>query len=278
MIVQEIFDLWGGQAEVCAEVDAIEAARREVNSVIDDVDLACSTFREDSEISRVNESAGQWVEVSPLFQQILTVTLDLAALTGGALDPTVGSRTINRITIHQPNYREVELASGRVRIPDYVRLDLGATAKAWCADEAARRAYHATGAGVLVGLCGDIAVAGPAPEGGWDIICVDDHREAVTDAPGAAVSIHSGGLATSSTTVRRHAGGSHILDPSTMRPVAGPWRTVSVAATSCVRANAASTAALVRGRNAHMWLTQRRMHARLVRCDGEVTTTGGWPR
>jgi thiamine biosynthesis lipoprotein len=56
-----------------------------------------------------------------------------------------------------------------------------------------------------------------------------------------------------------------------------PWRTVSVAAATCVDANTASTAAIVLGHDAPGWLAERGLPARLVTGDGEVTTVAGWP-
>ena len=55
------------------------------------------------------------------------------------------------------------------------------------------------------------------------------------------------------------------------------WRTASVAAVSCVAANTASTAAIVLGEDAPRWLESAGVVARLVRPDGRVVITGGWP-
>ena len=49
-------------------------------------------------------------------------------------------------------------------------------------DRAAGLAFLATGVSVLVSLAGDLAVAGPAPEGGWLILVTDDHRETADTA------------------------------------------------------------------------------------------------
>lgn len=179
-------------------------------------------------------------------------------------------------------YTTVELDPLRatVRVPRGIALDLGATAKAWAADRGARAVHEAARCGVLVSLGGDLATAGPAPAGGWRIHVTDDHRSG-PDAPGQTVSIVSGGLATSSTAVRRWRRGAatahHIIDPCTGAPVQGPWRTVSVAAADCTDANIASTAALVRGARAPGWLRQIGLPARLVAHDGEVLTVGDWP-
>src|SRR5439155_21818866 len=174
----------------------------------------------------------------------------------------------------------VDPRRGTIRVPPGVELDLGATAKALAADQAALAAAEEAGAGVLVSLGGDIAVAGEPPDRGWPVRIADDHA-APLDGPGPTVSIPAGGLASSGTHVRRWttAGGElhHIIDPRTARPAVTPWKTVSVAAASCVHANAASTAAIVLGESAVGWLEQQGLPARLAGEDGTVATVNGWP-
>jgi thiamine biosynthesis lipoprotein len=161
-----------------------------------------------------------------------------------------------------------------------VKLDLGATAKAWAADRAAGAAFHAIGIGVLVALGGDVATVGPPPPAGWRIRVTDDHRSG-TSAPGQTIAIDDGGIATSSTTVRRWLRGAtelhHIIDPRSGAPARGIWRTASVAAASAAEANIASTAAILRSRHAAAWLTELGLPARLVALDGTVRTLAGWP-
>jgi thiamine biosynthesis lipoprotein len=197
-------------------------------------------------------------------------------------------------------WRTVELDPVRctARVPDGVLLDLGATAKALAADRAAARIAAAVGCGVLVNLGGDISVAGEPPPGGWCIGVIDDlgpdddaglrgspadacPAASMAAASMAAVTITDGGLATSSTAVRAWRRGAeafhHIVVPGTGRPADTCWRTVSVAAASCVDANTASTASIIRGERAPGWLEELRLPARLVRRDGTVATVGGWP-
>jgi thiamine biosynthesis lipoprotein len=69
----------------------------------------------------------------------------------------------------------------------------------------------------------------------------------------------------------------HVLDPRTGLPVASTWRTVSVAAASCLDANVASTDAIVRGASAAASLTMRGLAARLVDETGAIVRTPGWP-
>src|SRR5438094_4769552 len=87
------------------------------------------------------------------------------------------------------------------------------------------------GGGVLVNLGGDIAVAGEHPLDGWAIQASEDGATPLSDAE-ETVSITSGGVATSGTTVRRWVRGAtvlhHIIDPATGLPVDTCWRTVTV--------------------------------------------------
>jgi thiamine biosynthesis lipoprotein len=133
---------------------------------------------------------------------------------------------------------------------------------------------------VLVSLGGDVSVAGDAPDEGWHIQIAEDSRAAITPE-GETIAIRAGGVATSSTTVRRWRRGGvelhHIIDPSTGLPAAGPWRTVSVVAGNCVDANIAATAAIVRGAAAVAWLDGAGLPARLVDRNGATTRVGGWP-
>ncbi|MEU2286413.1 FAD:protein FMN transferase [Streptomyces sp. NPDC013178] len=269
-----------------------------------EVDAACSRFRADSELTALDGTAGRPVRVSPLLAEALYVALRAAETTDGAVDPTVGSamhaigydrdftlvreddRPVRLTVRRAPGWRRVTLdrTTGTVTVPDGVRLDLGATAKAWAADRAARMLARTAGCGVLVSLGGDTAVAGEPPSDGWQIR-VQDVTGPVDETPArgpyATVGLHSGGLATSGTTARRWRRGGqelhHIVDPRTGLPVRSPWRTVSVAAATCAEANAASTAALVEGAGAERRLIRRGLPARLVAQDGTVVTTPGWP-
>lgn len=232
------------------------------------------------------------------------VSLRGAEITDGDVDPTVGAAMIalgydrdfdaipaatdiERVTVVAvPGWRSVHFdpATRALTLPPGTQLDLGATAKGWAADRSANRISEVTGAGVLVSLGGDTAVAGqpPQPEG-WRIRVQDvtSPLDQAPEGPTQVVAIKAGGLATSSTAVRRWRHGGdvlhHILDPRTGLPAESDWRTVSVAAATCASANIASTAAIIRGRRAQSWLGQMGFPARLVAIDGTVTTVGGWP-
>jgi thiamine biosynthesis lipoprotein len=284
-----------------ADPDALDEVRQVVERELDAMDLACSRFRDDSELSLVNAAAGREVQIGPLLAEAVAAGLRAARSTEGAVDPTVGGAMtrigydrdfesvareggpIHLVSERIPGWQVIELdvERGRLWVPAGVQLDLGATAKALAADRAVGAAATVTAGGVLVSLGGDVAVAGPPPEGGWRVLVTDDHAPPL-DAPGQVVSLSGGGLATSSTTVRRWERGRvvlhHIVDPATGLPAASCWRTVSVAAATCVDANAAATAAIVWGERALGWLERARLPARLVAVDGRVVRVAGWPQ
>lgn len=284
---------------VVTEPNALADAQALLGEALAEVDRACSRFRDDSELSLVNVRAGEATAVSELLFRHVGVALDAARMTDGLVDPTLGAhlraagydrtfalvRARDRWQITKPPRPAawtdvvVDDALLTIAVPRGLELDLGATAKALAADDAARAIAAATGCGALVSLGGDLAAAGAAPRGGWSVLIADDHAAPLT-SDGPTVAVASGGLATSSTAVRRwrtdrgHA--HHILDPRTGEPARTPWRSVSVAAASCVDANVAATAAVVLGDEAPSWLARRSLPARLVHEDGTVTVVAGW--
>ena len=288
---------------VVTDASELDAARSMLTDDLAALDLACSRFRPDSELVRLEDRAGEPTTVSALLAGAVRAALRGAQLTDGLVDPTVGRAMEDmgydrdfasvpaqdgalRVTVsHVPQWRQVPLdeATNQLTVPAGVRLDLGATAKAWAADHSAEGIARVLGCSVLVSLGGDIAVAGEAPSGGWPIRVQDVTGDplAPSEGPSDVITIREGGLATSSTSARRWRRGGdlmhHILDPRTGRPADSDWRTVSVAAGSALDANIASTAAIIRGRSAIGWLSRQGLPTRLVAVDGSVTTIAGWP-
>ena len=280
----------------------LAVAKAAVDELVRAVDLAANRFRLDSELSRLNATPDRPVVISPLLSTLLAAALRGARLTGGAVDPTVGSAVklagydadfatvapdgmaIELVVSRIPGWQAIDFdeATRTVRVPRGVDVDLGATAKALTADLAAAAALAKirTG-GVLVSLGGDISVAGEPPPEGW-LIQASEDSGAPIQAGEETISIRSGGIATSSTTVRKWTRGGvslhHIIDPVTGLPSDGPWRTATVVAGTCVDANIASTAAIVMGQAAIAWLEANRLPARLVDRAGSVHRLSGWPK
>lgn len=277
--------------------EARDLVRQEMHAF----DVAVSRFRPDSELARLHRSVPGRRPVSRLLFEAVGVALDVAERSGGAVDPTVGQALLDlgydrdydevaaapRTTPlagaprPAPGWRAVTLDPDRrtIDLPPGVRLDLGSTAKALCADRAARLVAERTGAGVVVDIGGDLAVAGPVPPEGWAVGVVESARR-----PGPAdvvVAVTGGGMASSGTTVRTwYRSGwplHHIVDPTTGWPVPPVWALVTVAAGSCVDANALSTASVVWGPDAPYRVAQLGLPARFVATDGSVIEVGGWP-
>jgi len=288
--------------------DRLEPATTAVRQVLGDVDAAYSRFRADSELTYLNANPGRTIHVSPLLATAIDAALRAARITDGAVDPTIGRAIrvagydddFSRLdgphpalpqrgsdiwlrTERVPGWQAIRLDRGSrtVWLPQGVELDLGSTGKALAADLAATAAMAAAGeGGVLVGLGGDIGTAGESPSGGWRILVAEDSR-VKPSGDGDVICVPAGGVATSSTTVRRWSRGGvilhHIIDPQTSLPTSGPFRTVTVVAGTCLDANIASTAAIVRGEAAIDWLTSCRLPARLVENDGTIHYIGPWP-
>jgi FAD:protein FMN transferase len=275
-------------------------ARRLAVRVLRDVDEVASRFRPDSDLSRLNARPGEWVEVDPLLVTAIEVACTAADATAGLVNPLLGrplvelgyDRDLGELRELDPDpaipparphppapdaWRAIALdRDGAARIPAGTALDLGATGKAWASDLIAAGFEQELDGPALVSVGGDLRVSGCDGEP-WLV--------AVSEAPGDAaqtlVGLDRGGLATSTTTVRRWTRHGvrrhHLLDPRTGEPTPEVWRTVSATGDTCVAANTATTAAIVLGAAAPAWLDQRAVTARLVSHDGRVRVLGGWP-
>ena len=295
-------DRWSTSMElVVTDPRAVAAAITILERQLDRTEQVASRFRADSEINRLQAAVSEAPErthpVSRDLYDAVAIAVRAATLSDGVVDPTVGAalcrlgydRDFSLVALGGPGsfpapqpvpgWQTVTMDRGRNAIgmlPGTV-LDLGATAKAWAADRACAAIADDLGCGTMVSLGGDIAVAN-APDGGFTVGIADICGDSTTTVQ---VSIESGGLATSGIG-RRHwkLGGHevhHLVNPETGLPVDSYWRTVSVAAGSCVDANTASTAAMVKGIGAVRWLEDRNLPARLMRQDGLGITTAGWP-
>lgn len=296
------FRALGGSVFVVVRDPAeLTLAVRLARLVLDDVDEVCSRFRPDSDLCRVNARPGEWVTVDPLLVVAVKVALGAARATGGLVNPLLGRELVAlgydsdfRTLSASPDqpvaspadppgpsaltaWEQVDLdPGGAVRTPVGTALDLGATGKAWAADLVATSYEEHLRASAVVSVAGDLRIAHPDGHP-WPV--------AISEQPGAepdtTVALDRGGMATSSTQVRRWVRGGvrrhHLIDPRTGGPAREVWRTVTATGATCAAANTASTAAIVLGRDAPGWLAAHDVTARLVGADGQVQTVGGWP-
>jgi len=248
-----------------------------VRAIFERYDATFSRFRSDSELNRVNARAGRLVRVSPLFARVLARALEVAAATGGLVDPTLG------VALEAAGYDRdfavlrddpappgsaaptrldgVRLAGTLLSLAAGVRLDLNGIVKALAVDEAAALIDEEG----FVSAGGDLAVRG----------AVD-----VALPAGGAIRLVAGGLATSGSTKRRwRRGGTwqhHLIDPASGTPARSCWREVTVAGATCVDADAAAKAAFLLGDGGPAWLDERGLPGRFVSAAGDVVESAAW--
>ncbi|MEO3936456.1 FAD:protein FMN transferase [Dermatophilaceae bacterium Soc4.6] len=309
----------GTYVDVRTTPDALSPVAALVADVLDEVDHACSRFREDSDLTWVNrlEPAGTPVAVSPVLLAAVRVALEAADETGGLVDPTLGALlvaggydcTFTRLALddqspatlpaatvaapvepaavdstqRQGGWAAIVVTATTVSVPAGLWLDLGATGKAFAADLAAVAVEEAFGVPVVVGVGGDVRVAGSPHEWGgpaYDLVLGETLADLEPGGVQTRLTLRGGGLATSSTVARRWRRGGrqwhHLLDPRTGAPASGPWRTVTALGQTAAAANTASTAAVVLGDDALPWLDERGVAARLVDRSGSVARTPAW--
>jgi thiamine biosynthesis lipoprotein len=286
-------------AVLATEPGALDGAVDLARTHLAELDRAVSRFRADSEVSRLAElarTADAWCFGSDVFIDHLDAARRAARLSDGLVDFTVGPVVIAsgydldldlvraRVTYTPPTRaatvtgweRIVRTGARRVTVPRGAVLDFGATAKAHAADTIAARLGGSLPGGFLVNLGGDIATAGPAPDGGWQV-----GVEAADGRVRQVVAITDQGVATSSTQLRRWATNAgtahHIVDPRTGRTAPTVWAMVTCIAVNALEANTASTASIILGEDAPAWLGRHGIAARLERPDGTVVHTPGWP-
>lgn len=293
------FATYGSFALASGDERAEADASRVISAAVDAIDAACSRFRADSEISLLHAHAGRPVPASALLRAAMRVALDAALATGGDVDPLLGDslcalgydRDLALVAAQGPaaiprppaaRWQDVVVDddAGTITLPVGAAVDLGATAKAWAVDRIAAAVADVAG-GCLVGIGGDLAVAGDTPVDGWPVLIGPEPGSRAGDPGAEEIRLASGGLATSSIRQRHwHRGDReihHIVDPRTGDCADTWWQMVTVNAADALSANIASTASMIRGEAAADWLVELGLASRLVGPDGGVLRVAGWP-
>ncbi len=246
--------------------------------LLDELEARWSRFLPDSDITRLNNSPGAWVDVDPFTVTLVVSMIEAWQATAGAFDPSVLPILVDagyRASIDDP-WRVTILPDGQlvalgndagptmgdievdrsglaVRLPAGLALDPGGIGKGLAADLAVHRLLDLGVAGALVSMGGDMTMAGTPPPtssdaGGWSV-SVEDPDPANGELCRLVVS--GGGVATSSTRSRRwvRAGRErhHLVDPHLAAQSTTDLATVTVIARSGWIAEAHATAALLAG-------------------------------
>ncbi len=258
-----------------------------------------SRFRPDSELSYLNQRAGETVVVGALLFEVIATALAAARASGGLYDPTLlrqieglgYDRSFESLPSHTTpavtgtlraggGWRGVYLepASRRVTLPAGVGLDLGGIAKGMAVDAALARLAALGIALAMVNAGGDLAVRGLPPDGdAWTVAipCPNAGDDYV-------LPLHHGAVATSGVARRHWRQGAearhHLLDPRTGLPAASGLWSVTVVAARCTQAEAAAKVAFVLGPGAGARFLDRQGLAGLFMAeDGRRRRAGSWP-
>ncbi len=252
-----------------------ETLGAEIQRELDAVDALMSTYRDDSELSRLNTAAaGEWIAVSEETVAVVESALEIGKLTDGAFDVTVGPlvnlwnfgpKKDKDTEPTMPSDDQIDATMQIVGLdlielrhdPPTIRkghedlyIDLSGIAKGYAAD---RVAAHLESCGIenyMVEVGGELRAKGQNLQGKpWQIAV--EAPVAGVRARQRVVGLNNTGMATSGDyrNFFEHEGVryAHIIDPRTGRPVRHRLASVTVLDPSCQRADALATALMVLG-------------------------------
>jgi thiamine biosynthesis lipoprotein len=238
---------------------------------IDECEQRFSRFLPASELSELNRSAGDWLQISDDLRDILQRSLKFYEETKGIFDPSILSdlkkagydRSMDEIRAHEviaapngsklaprPAFSEISfnLADNSARLPRGMEIDLGGIAKGWIVEKAAHLLHeYVEVGGVSAG--GDILFIGQPLDGmDWDVY-LEDPRSPTQML--AQLHIPCGAVATSSVMKRTWVQGDkvrhHLIDPRTGEPAKTDWLSVTVIAPDIMTAEIYAKVLLIAG-------------------------------
>ncbi len=210
-------------------------------------------FSAESELSRLNASAGRWIAIGEEMEAMLRDALRAYEKSGGLVNIAVlGSMMAagyTRPLSQGPTVAVLESARPLPALPDVLQvrdggarlhpragLDLGGVAKGWMAD----RLCAWLGPNVLANLGGDLMARGDGPGcDGWPV-----------GLGGVTVMLRDQGAATSSVRRRKWGAMHHLIDPRSGLPARTGVEEVSVVAATSFEAEVVAKTALLLGREA----------------------------
>lgn len=275
--------------KVVGELD--EAGQRALADAVEralgGVDGAMSTYKPESELSRLNRlPADTPFHASPELRLVLEEARRVHALSGGAFDVTVGP-LVNRWGFgpgkkHDAPPDDGELAALRARVGDAllrwegdtllkaradVYVDLSAIAKGYGVDKVAEAIEAGGHERYLVEVGGEVRVRGTNPDGKPWQVGVEKPVGGADQPVQEVVPLGTGSLATSGDYRNYYERDgkriSHTIDARTGRPIEHRLASVTVIHPSCTTADALATALNVLGPEAGLELATREKLAAL---------------
>ena len=259
----------------------------------------CNRFDPTSEVRRLSQSVGEAVSVSDLLFEAVRFAREVAEITEGAFDPTIG-HTLERqgfntnyitgetangsagereSTFRAASYRDVGIDAEQrtITLHSSLLLDLGAVAKGLAMDLAVRELQEFEGFAIDAG--GDVYVGGEGPHAGlWHVGVRHPQNE---HAMLATLRLTDAAVCTSGSYERpspQQTGEHHLIDPRTGRSQHG-LISCTVVAPFAMMADAFSTAAFILGAEmGSEWLEQAGLGGLLVTPAFEQHVTNGMKR
>lgn len=261
------------QVTLVGELASQESEKLEEDflDILDQVDQQMSSYRETSDINRLNNAEpGEWVTLPPALMEVLNQSVLFAEKTDGAFDVTVGG-LVNLWTFGpeaRPDKRpgeeelqrrldqagienlELDLENQRARRLTNLNVNVSGIAKGFAVDAVADYLRSQGIGNFMVNIGGDITAAGRrSPERSWQV-GVEIPRDGEKQAQ-HVVPLDDQSLATSGDyrNYFQHEGRrySHIIDPQTGEPVRHRLASTSVFTPSNTEANALATSFMVMG-------------------------------
>jgi thiamine biosynthesis lipoprotein len=253
---------------ISIDVEHADAARaadcsERVFAEIHRIEALMSTYREDSEISRVNDRAAAGaVEISAELASLIASSIRFSRLSAGVFDITYASvgYAYDFRRQHQPDdaalaarlpavdYRHIELSGNRIHFSRAgVRIDLGGIAKGYAVDRAAEITRRCGISRAMISAGGDSRILGDRDGRPW-MIGIRHPREA--DGIALRLPLSDTAISTSGDYERYFmADGErihHILNPATGRPSQSSW-SATVIGPDAMTTDALSTTIFILG-------------------------------
>ena len=252
--MRRVEELWG----TAIGVEVVDDVEPELVDALyrwfERVDELFSTWRDDSEISRIGRRELSSRDASPEVATVLALCDDVCRLSGGAFDITFGARAA------------VEPRRG------LGPLDPSGLVKGWAVERAATMLLDAGARSFCINAGGDVTVRGrPSSGDAWRIgIQHPWEREKLA----CVVRLVDGAVATSGCYER----GDHVIDPRIGKPARG-LASVTVVGPDLTMADAYATAAFALGAEGMAWLAEHPgLEAMAITDERRVVSTPGFDR
>jgi FAD:protein FMN transferase len=265
---------WSVRVVVPDERRQLEGLRADIEEALDLVDRQMSTWRDDSDLTRFNNlPASESMTIPAEFAEVLEASLELAELSDGHFDPTIGP-IVNLWGFgpdgrrdDPPTDEEIESAMARVgwqRLdydpatreltqPGAAYLDFSGIAKGYAADLVAQQLMVRGLKDFIVDIGGDMVVRGHRPDGNPWRIAVERPDPASRDIF-SIIELSEAAVVTSGSYRNFFEYGeiqfSHTIDPHTGRPIPQELVSVTVVNATSMKADGLATAITALGADA----------------------------